>query len=168
VATPSLKQPVSRIIVLDFYLGDFDAELGFDLRWRLIGLHQPPLRQHFAHMRKTRPGLFASSVPDMEQVKAALGGECDAQGMGERRQAGLGKIRRMGDGLDQISRAHCGGRPPSVSAGAGILIAGCEELTSRLRRVAGTKTKQPTVFISKTRSCDIGVKPKLVVGFGRG
>jgi hypothetical protein len=44
--------------------------------------------------------------------------------MGKRRQAGFGKIRRMGDGMDQVSRAHCDGRPPSFSAGADILIAG--------------------------------------------
>jgi len=55
----------------------------------------------------------------MEQVKAALGGECDAQGMGERRQAGLGKIRRMGDGLIKFPvLIVVEGRPPSAPAPA--------------------------------------------------
>ena len=55
-ADPELKQSVSRIIVLDFYLCDFDADLGFNLRWWFIGLHQPHLASIRGHAeRGSRP-----------------------------------------------------------------------------------------------------------------
>jgi hypothetical protein len=87
--------------VLDFNLRDFDAELGFDFRVRLMRSHQAPARERLAHTGDD-VGVFASFIFDMQQIESAFGVECKPQGMGEGLRARLEKVSRMSDRLNQF------------------------------------------------------------------
>ena len=104
---PMLAQKVDdglrRFLQFDAYVVDFDSELARDRPWRIILVGEPPLREQALCVRK-RQGFVGVVLGHVQEVQFASCRQGDAQRMGKRRGAQVGKIGGMHDGANGV---HC-------------------------------------------------------------